>query len=1095
MCLAVSAALLLAFAGATLAQDADADQAKALLAQGIEQFNALDFKQAKATLLKVQPNDLSDAEKATLDDYLRKVDVAIRAQRADRETLQAAHESLRQNQFAEAIRGFQNAAESKYLTQPERDDAAANLVLARRKAEEANRLAQAAAAAEPVPEPAPVTAAPVVVETEPVAVESEPAVAEAQPMAVEIQPVAVETEPVAVESEPAVVEAQPMAVEIQPVAVETEPEPVTEVAANPEQPEVIAVEPAPTEPEAEAPAAAPHAEPVSAQAPAEASAMEKLQAERATKAAQFLQEGKTALNNNQIERAVELLGRAVALAPDNQEAKRLYEFARERMPVPSETGVLTRAERERRVAKQIADIEIAKRMQESREMLAAASRAADFDDATRLARTARLVLENNQNFYPPDEYRSKMLEIERYLRFIELQKQEWEAEQIRIQREEAERLEAERRAREAEERRRKIETLTERARQLRSDEQYREALDIVDQLLKLDPKNKWANEHREILWTFVILQDRKASDRAQLEEELKQKAEVEWKMVPWYDLLHFPRNWLEIRKRAERYGVGAGAESEANRAVRQKLQTIIPQLDFDEIPFKDVVDFLRNVSGASFYVNWKALTLQGIDRQTPVTVHLTKVSVAKALDVILRDVGGTNPLQYVVDEGVITVSTRDDLARQTVTRVYDVRHLLFTVPNFEGPRVDYSNYDSDDDDDNNGTSWASSFDTDDQDNEENIITKAEMINNLIDLIKETVDPPSWTTEAAVKEMHGQLVITQTPQNHQSIIDLLNQLKESRGISISVEARFIQVATGFLNSIGIDFDIYFNLGSTLGGGGVVTDPFTGGSVQTDGPSGWVGAGHSVPGNDSFTPSGVETGGGQRTLGFGGTMIGVATPVPSPIASALANPGLSVAGVWLDDVQVDFLLQATQAHQASRTLNAPRITLWNGQNAYVTVSTQTAYISGYDAVASTGEGGEPITVPVISFVPTGATLDVEATVTEDRKWVIMTVKPQVSSVTTPIPTVTTPAGDVGLPTVDIQDLQTTVMCPDGGTLLLGGQTIAGEVERELGVPLISKIPVINRLFTNRGKVRDQYTLLILIRPQIILHEEEEYRQFPE
>jgi type II secretory pathway component GspD/PulD (secretin) len=63
------------------------------------------------------------------------------------------------------------------------------------------------------------------------------------------------------------------------------------------------------------------------------------------------------------------------------------------------------------------------------------------------------------------------------------------------------------------------------------------------------------------------------------------------------------------------------------------------------------------------------------------------------------------------------------------------------------------------------------------------------------------------------------------------------------------------------------------------------------------------------------------------------------------------------------------------------------------------------------------------------------------------------------------------------------------PDGGTLLIGGQKLSGEVEREMGVPVISKIPVVNRAFTNKGKIRDEQTLLILIKPKIILLEEGE------
>lgn len=45
----------------------------------------------------------------------------------------------------------------------------------------------------------------------------------------------------------------------------------------------------------------------------------------------------------------------------------------------------------------------------------------------------------------------------------------------------------------------------------------------------------------------------------------------------------------------------------------------------------------------------------------------------------------------------------------------------------------------------------------------------------------------------------------------------------------------------------------------------------------------------------------------------------------------------------------------------------------------------------------------------------------------------------------------------------------------------------MEREAGVPILSKIPILGRLFSNRSKIKDQKILLILVKPTIILQEE--------
>jgi general secretion pathway protein D len=53
---------------------------------------------------------------------------------------------------------------------------------------------------------------------------------------------------------------------------------------------------------------------------------------------------------------------------------------------------------------------------------------------------------------------------------------------------------------------------------------------------------------------------------------------------------------------------------------------------------------------------------------------------------------------------------------------------------------------------------------------------------------------------------------------------------------------------------------------------------------------------------------------------------------------------------------------------------------------------------------------------------------------------------------------------------------------------------ETEVEAGVPVLSKIPFINRFFTNRISSKTEQTLLILIRPEIIIQQENEDLLFP-
>ncbi|HKD38017.1 MAG TPA: hypothetical protein VKB78_14490, partial [Pirellulales bacterium] len=90
-----------------------------------------------------------------------------------------------------------------------------------------------------------------------------------------------------------------------------------------------------------------------------------------------------------------------------------------------------------------------------------------------------------------------------------------------------------------------------------------------------------------------------------------------------------------------------------------------------------------------------------------------------------------------------------------------------------------------------------------------------------------------------------------------------------------------------------------------------------------------------------------------------------------------------------------------------------------------------------------------------------------------------------------TVTTDGTTVQLPTFNFVTVTTTVSVPDGGTVLLGGIKRLSEGRNERGVPVLSKIPYINRLFKNVGIGRTTSSLMMMVTPRIIIQEEEEQK----
>jgi len=343
----------------------------------------------------------------------------------------------------------------------------------------------------------------------------------------------------------------------------------------------------------------------------------------------------------------------------------------------------------------------------------------------------------------------------------------------------------------------------------------------------------------------------------------------------------------------------------------------------------------------------------------------------------------------------------------------------------------------------------------------------------------------------MRELTGQLIVTQTPENHRQLVALLEQLREVRAIQVTIEARFLTVQRNFLEDIGVDFDFSFNTGN---------DPLL----------------------SNVGPITVQTGAGAGSLtrSYQSAFTRNATTAAPGSIGAQAPQGLGFGlSTFMDDFSANLLVRATQATVNSTIVTAPRVTLFNGQRAYVLVSTEQAYVSDLTPVVASGVG---IFDPTIDIISSGVLLDVTATVSADRKYVTLTLRPQLSQLIQLVPfafqTATTSQGATGggttgggttvistgggvagtgiiqQPIIQITEVRTTVSVPDGGTLLLGGETIAGETEREVGVPILSKIPFLKRLFTNRSMAKDEQVLLILVKPTIIITREVEEKAFP-
>jgi type II secretory pathway component GspD/PulD (secretin) len=211
------------------------------------------------------------------------------------------------------------------------------------------------------------------------------------------------------------------------------------------------------------------------------------------------------------------------------------------------------------------------------------------------------------------------------------------------------------------------------------------------------------------------------------------------------------------------------------------------------------------------------------------------------------------------------------------------------------------------------------------------------------------------------------------------------------------------------------------------------------------------------------------------------------------------GLSYGGI-LDDLAVTFFLKATQAHKDAKTLTAPRVTVISGERAAISLTKQIPYIENYTFTELTGESGAPIRSIAQPTLGTpalgGVLLSVLPTISADKKYVFLNIETSYQKVDLqdfPIYDTAGKAFPTQQPLAETSTVQTHVSVPDGGTLLIGGQKLGAEVNNEAGVPGLSKVPLLGRLFSSRSKIKDQEVLLVLVKPTIIIQEEAEREYF--
>jgi general secretion pathway protein D len=729
-----------------------------------------------------------------------------------------------------------------------------------------------------------------------------------------------------------------------------------------------------------------------------------------------------------------------------------------------------------------------------------------FDKAQEAVETAeKVVYENQQQLgdYLFNQYSGQLKQLsDKIAEGQKLQAQ---------QKEEAKRAQAEQAQKEYKDkmttdREKRVADLYQNAVNFQKQQRYKDALGQLELLLTIDPQHNEALILKQTLEDMVSFQEQLAIEKEKNKERVGITMKTEEAAIPYADEMVYPKNWREINAKSTRREKEATGQDPANAALVKQLDEIVdlPGLS-PEMPLREAIRLLENSVSPplKISVNWGDLyNNANIDQTTAINMDpLTGIRLGAALDLLLKSVSaGVTKLGYIVKDGVVNVATQQSLPPEMEARVYDVTILV-------GRPADY--YVSS----NAGTGGGGGagggggggggnqfFQEQFEETEQNIDAATlrqeaiQRMDSLITLIQDTVDPTSWFDaggDATITRYETKkLVVMQTLKNHRDIEKLLKDMREALGHQVSIEARFLVVGENFLEEIGLDMWGNVYLGKHLG------------------TSQWQA--------DSFDLAYPEPTGIAGSFGYPDPTKGVQFPPNYPPSNPQTMPAGALMGFFggkfggiLDDLEANFLIRATQAHRDTESLVAPKVTVLSGESATLQVVRTIRYpvLPNLTTSGTTGglggAGGGSSFNQQYGSIPTGPTLNITPTITPDKKHVLLNIVAELQdflgfepyTVEVPaLPGVSTTGTaavnysyQVTLPQTERSRVRTRVNVPDGGTLLLGGLKRSAGAEKEVGVPILSKIPIIGRAFTNRSKVADQRILLILVKPTIMLQEE--------
>lgn len=535
-----------------------------------------------------------------------------------------------------------------------------------------------------------------------------------------------------------------------------------------------------------------------------------------------------------------------------------------------------------------------------------------------------------------------------------------------------------------------------------------------------------------------------------------------------------PEHWAQITR--DRADFSQVPEEDIalpeNAAVLEQLRAQkVPGLVFEgETSLEAVLQPIRTFTSISVVV-----TPDAVEAVDSAGIEFTEnlpheMSALNALNLLISQAGPN--VTWTVRNGVVYVTSTARAYTNLVLIPHDVRDLIALLNDFTPPKIDQVRLPDGEYSDEEPVFGGVGEEP------------RPVINpdSLEPLIQQNVAPGTWDGSiegVSFRIANGFIYVRHTPKVQNELINFLAGLRTYTSSMVTIEARFITITKDYLQEIGVDW---------RGNGGdpdsldlVVLDDVTSGLEDN--------ASNALDNDGPGLPSGADT---NPSAGFffnegaDGDMRGRTENILGAYGQRLGTAGgLTMSLAFLDDLQYNMIIRAVNKRQHAEELTAITLSAQNTQRAYATMLNQITYVQDFDvevALASI------IADPIVGVVSDGVVLDVRPTISQNRRYILLELRPTVATLLRPMTEftsslagLTTPV-TLQLPELQVASANTTAVVPDGGAIVLGGLKKLFNLDQRSEVPFLGDIPILSLLFKTEGEASENQDVILVIRATI-------------